>query len=228
MWKVTILDGFRSRGIKERIRLSLRSCVIFGIMQLLGWGFISPLLNLQTGGPSLFGYPRSEWLRRVHRIIRAELWYLLTYLLTYLLSFFLSCLLTCSLTRSLTNSLTPWCRTLFEKLIVIQLVKKYPPFFMEPESSLPCSQKPSIGPNPEPAKWQLLLIFLCLIQCCINCGSCVRGIIMNSEFRGMSTERIVAHFDHMSGVRKIMKSTRHSRIALNCFSEFMNSVCTYV
>jgi hypothetical protein len=35
---------------------------------------------------------------------------LLTYLLTYLL----------------THSLTPWCRILFEKLIVTQLVKKYP------------------------------------------------------------------------------------------------------
>jgi hypothetical protein len=26
--------------------------------------------------------------------------------------------------------LTPWCRTLFEKLIVTQLVKKYPDFFI--------------------------------------------------------------------------------------------------
>jgi hypothetical protein len=38
------------------------------------------------------------------------------------------------------NLLTPWCRTLFEKLIVTQLVKKYPAFFMELEVSLPCSQ----------------------------------------------------------------------------------------
>jgi hypothetical protein len=41
--------------------------------------------------------------------------------------------------------------TLFEKLIVTQLVKKYPVFFMEPEGSLPCSQKPATGPYPEPA-----------------------------------------------------------------------------
>jgi hypothetical protein len=35
------------------------------------------------------------------------------------------------LTYLLTYSLTPWCR-IFEKLIVTQLIKKYP-FFMEPE-----------------------------------------------------------------------------------------------
>jgi len=54
-------------------------------------------------------------------------------------------------THSLTHSLTPWCATLFEKLIVTQLVKKYP-FFMEPEGSLPFSQKPAIGPCPGPAE----------------------------------------------------------------------------
>jgi hypothetical protein len=47
---------------------------------------------------------------------------------------------------------TPWYKALFEKLIVTQLVKKYPVFFMEPEGSLPCSQKPDIGPYPEPAE----------------------------------------------------------------------------
>jgi hypothetical protein len=45
--------------------------------------------------------------------------------------------------------LTSWCRILFEKLIVIQLVKKYAAFFMEPEGSLPYSQKPATGPCPE-------------------------------------------------------------------------------
>jgi hypothetical protein len=65
---------------------------------------------------------------------------IVTYLLTYLL------------THSLTHSLTPWCGTLIEKLIVTQLVKKYPAFFMEPEGSLPCLQKPAIGPYPEPAE----------------------------------------------------------------------------
>jgi hypothetical protein len=48
--------------------------------------------------------------------------------------------------------LTPWCRTLFEKLIVTQLVKKYPAFFMEPEGSLLCSQKSATRLYPEPAK----------------------------------------------------------------------------
>jgi len=37
----------------------------------------------------------------------------------------------------LTHSLTPWCRILFEKLIVTQLVKKSC-FLMEPEGSFPC------------------------------------------------------------------------------------------
>jgi hypothetical protein len=46
---------------------------------------------------------------------------------------------------------TPWCRLLFEKLIVTQLFSKYPALFMEPEGSLPCSQKPATGPYPEPA-----------------------------------------------------------------------------
>jgi hypothetical protein len=41
---------------------------------------------------------------------------------------------------------TLWCKILSEKLIVTQLVKKYPVFFMKPKISLPCSQKPAIGP----------------------------------------------------------------------------------
>jgi hypothetical protein len=47
--------------------------------------------------------------------------------------------------------LTPWW-TLFEKLTVTQLIKKYPASFMELEGSLPCSQKPTIGPYSEPAE----------------------------------------------------------------------------
>jgi hypothetical protein len=58
--------------------------------------------------------------------------YLLTYLLTY--------------------SLTPWYRIFFEELVVTQLVKEYSALFMEPEGSLPCSQKPTTGPYPEPAE----------------------------------------------------------------------------
>jgi hypothetical protein len=52
----------------------------------------------------------------------------------------------------LTYSLTPWCRILFQKLIVTLLIKKYLAFFMEPEGSLPCSHKPATGPYPEPAE----------------------------------------------------------------------------
>jgi hypothetical protein len=48
--------------------------------------------------------------------------------------------------------LTPWFRTLFEKLIVTQPLKKNPAFFMEPEGSLPCSQKPAIVPYTKPAE----------------------------------------------------------------------------
>jgi hypothetical protein len=48
--------------------------------------------------------------------------------------------------------LTPWCRIWFEKLTVTKLVKKYPAFFMEPEGSLQCSQKPATGLYPEPAE----------------------------------------------------------------------------
>jgi len=65
----------------------------------------------------------------------------LTYLLTYLLTY------------SLTHSLTPWRRIPLEKLTVTQPVKEHPAFPMEPESSLPCSQKPATGPYPEPAEF---------------------------------------------------------------------------
>jgi hypothetical protein len=53
-----------------------------------------------------------------------------------LLACLLACLLTYLLTYSLTHSLSPWCRILFEKLIVTQLVKKYLAFFTEAEGSL--------------------------------------------------------------------------------------------
>jgi hypothetical protein len=43
-------------------------------------------------------------------------------------------------------------QVLFKNLIVTQLIKKYPAFFMEPEGSSPFSQNPAIGPYPEPAE----------------------------------------------------------------------------
>jgi hypothetical protein len=42
-------------------------------------------------------------------------------------------LLTYLLSHSLTHSLTPWCRILFEKLIVTQLLKKHPAFLWNPK-----------------------------------------------------------------------------------------------
>jgi hypothetical protein len=56
---------------------------------------------------------------------------LLTYLLTYLLH---------------------GAEYFFEKLIVTQLVKQYPPFFVQPEDSLQCSQKPATEPYTKPAE----------------------------------------------------------------------------
>jgi hypothetical protein len=49
-------------------------------------------------------------------------------------------------------SLTLWCRICFEKWILTQIVKPEPAFFMEPESSLSCSQKPTNGAYSEPAE----------------------------------------------------------------------------
>jgi len=37
-------------------------------------------------------------------------------------------------------------------MIVTQFVKQYPAFFIEPEGSLPRSQKPATGPYPNPAE----------------------------------------------------------------------------
>jgi hypothetical protein len=62
---------------------------------------------------------------------------------------------------SIYSILIPWCRILFEKLIVTLLIKKYPAFFMEPESSSPCSQKPAIGPYPESDESSSPHRFLC-------------------------------------------------------------------
>jgi len=59
---------------------------------------------------------------------------LLAYLLTYLLTYSM-------------------VQNVIEKRIVTQLIRKYPSFFMEPKGSSPCSQKPAIGPYPEPAEF---------------------------------------------------------------------------
>jgi len=48
------------------------------------------------------------------------------------------------------NWQTSWSRTLLEKLIVTQLVKKSPRPFMEPKYSLPCSQHFVTGLHLEP------------------------------------------------------------------------------
>jgi hypothetical protein len=55
----------------------------------------------------------------------------------------------------LTYSVTPWYRIFFEKLIVTQLVKQQPSFYMEPKGSLQYLQNPATGPYPEPAESSL-------------------------------------------------------------------------
>jgi hypothetical protein len=65
--------------------------------------------------------------------------------------------------------LTPWCRILFEKLIVTQLIKKNPVFFMEPEGSSLYLRSSPLDPilsqlnpvrpiDPYPPKFQLNVI----------------------------------------------------------------------
>ena len=63
-----------------------------------------------------------------------------TYLLTYLLTYWI------------TYSLTPWCSALLEQLTGLQLVKKFPHHFTEPEGSLPYSQASATCLYPGPAQ----------------------------------------------------------------------------
>jgi hypothetical protein len=44
---------------------------------------------------------------------------------------------------------TPWSTVLLEKLIVAQLIKKFPAFYGTRRFILPCSQEPATGTCPE-------------------------------------------------------------------------------
>jgi hypothetical protein len=88
-----------------------------------------------------FDHPNILWSVQVMRLIMCSLnlpglFFLLTYLLTYLL------------THSTVQDII-W------KADSHSACQKYPAFFMEPEGSLPCSQKPAIGPYPEAAESSL-------------------------------------------------------------------------
>jgi hypothetical protein len=61
-----------------------------------------------------------------------------------------SCILTYLLTYVHTYLLNPCSRALLENLIGSQVVKKSPPYFMEPDGSLPQSQESGTCPYPEP------------------------------------------------------------------------------
>jgi hypothetical protein len=73
---------------------------------------------------------------------------------------------------------TMWSRVLHGKLIVSQLVKKFQSF-MEPEGSVPCSQKPTTGHCPEPDKssplppsYFLNIHFNIILQCTPRSSEC--------------------------------------------------------
>jgi len=74
----------------------------------------------------------------VHESTIALVLPVLTYLLTYLLTY--------SLTHCMMQDII-W------KADSHSACQNYPAFFMEPEGSLPCSQKPAMGPYPEPAEY---------------------------------------------------------------------------
>jgi hypothetical protein len=63
------------------------------------------------------------------------------------------------------------------KLLVTQLVKKSPAFYMEPEGSSPCSQKPATGPYAEPQEFSPRghILFLSFI---LKSSSHIRGAVM--------------------------------------------------
>jgi hypothetical protein len=62
---------------------------------------------------------------------------------------------------SLSENSTPWSRTVLEKLIVAQLVNKFPAF-MEPKGSLPCSEEAITELYPETVTSRAHLCTLCI------------------------------------------------------------------
>jgi hypothetical protein len=67
------------------------------------------------------------------------------------------------LTYLLTYSLTPWCRILLEKLIVTELVKKYPAFLRNPKVHHRVHKSPPLDPILSPIDPHLPKVYLNVI-----------------------------------------------------------------
>jgi hypothetical protein len=105
--------------IKVKTKIVWQNVVAWLLLHLLGlYGLYISIVSAKLL-TWIYGTLKEIFRKSIHVFI------LLTYLLTYSM-----------------------VQDIFQKLIVIQLVKQQPAFFMKPEASLPCSQKPATRPYP--------------------------------------------------------------------------------